>query len=432
MQYLIIGAGVTGLSAAVHLPRDSATVLEAEDDVGGICRTVAQDGFLFDRAGHFLHMRDARTREFVDELLPGHFENHVRRSAIHIAGRFVPHPFQAHLAWLPPGLQRECLADFVGARERQALEPAEAAPHLLEWFRRVFGEGITKYFLEPQNRKTYCCDLTELASQWAVDYVPQPSVAQVIEGALFRSAPSMLGYNAQFSYPREGGIHVLAHALAERVRNIRCGQRVISIDCARQLVTCADGNAYQYEMLISTMPLKTLVSLTAGLPFAIYAVAQGLRSVDVLDIRLGINGGVEVPYHWIYFPELRYPFCRVVIPSNVSSTLAPKGMSTVHIEVNCASNVPLDSDKTTIDCIGALADTGILSGRTRVLTQATERIRSAYVIHDHYREKVLPQILAALRERNIFSVGRYGGWTYGGIGSALLEGMDIVSAIGKV
>ncbi len=35
MRYLILGGGVAGLSAALHLPRDGTALLEAENEVGG-------------------------------------------------------------------------------------------------------------------------------------------------------------------------------------------------------------------------------------------------------------------------------------------------------------------------------------------------------------------------------------------------------------
>src|SRR2546427_7577485 len=100
MRYLVLGTGVTGLSAALHLPRDSTVVLEAEAEVGGVCRSVARGEFLFDRVGHFLHLRDLRSQNLVHHLLPGRLVSHMRHAAIHISASYVPHPFQGHLGWL--------------------------------------------------------------------------------------------------------------------------------------------------------------------------------------------------------------------------------------------------------------------------------------------------------------------------------------------
>ena len=51
---VIIGAGPAGLTAAYELakPGVTSTVLEADDVVGGISRTVERDGWRFDIGGH--------------------------------------------------------------------------------------------------------------------------------------------------------------------------------------------------------------------------------------------------------------------------------------------------------------------------------------------------------------------------------------------
>jgi len=429
MRYLVLGAGVAGLSTAFHLPRDSTAVLEAEAEVGGVCRSVAQGEFLFDRTGHFLHLRDPRSRRLVQRLLPGRLARHVRHAAICISKSYIPHPFQGHLGWLPPELRRDCLIGFVEACARRDDPRADPAPNLLQWFRRVFGDGITQHFLEPQNRKTYCCELTELDSGWAASYVPQPSIGQVIDGAFLRDASAAVGYNSEFFYPPEGGIQILPQALATQLESVHCGRRVVAVDAISREVTCANGGAYSYGTLISTLPLKVLVAMTSGLPEAIYAAAAALRSVDVLDIRLGIAGGVQLPYQWIYFPEPQFPFARVVIPSNVSPALAPHGCSAIQVEVNCRSGMPLDEARMIAETITAIEELGIVAAGAKILSATAERIACAYVVHDHHRKRTLPHILTALRERGIHSVGRYGGWGYGGMESAILEGIEVAEAL---
>ena len=54
---LVVGAGVTGLAFAQALRTDDYLVCEASDDVGGYCRTVRRDGFVWDYSGHFFHFR---------------------------------------------------------------------------------------------------------------------------------------------------------------------------------------------------------------------------------------------------------------------------------------------------------------------------------------------------------------------------------------
>lgn len=426
-RHVVVGAGIAGLTAALHLPRDSTVVLEAGATPGGICRTNRKDGFLFDRAGHFLHLRDPRTKALVNRLLAGQLAPHARRAAIHVAGNYVPHPFQGHLGWLPLELRRECVIGYVEALAHQTRESPADAANLLEWFRRSFGVGMTRHFLEPQNRKAYCCDLTELESDWVADFVPQPSIDQVIDGAFAKDASSNVGYNAELLYPLEGGIEILPRAMAAQLDSVLLGRCVVAIDAGSRRVSCSTGESWSFDNLISTMPLRELVAMTAGLPTAIKAAATRLRSVDVLDIQLGVAGSAQVPYHWVYFPEEKFPFVRVVNTSNICPAMAPKGYSTLQVEVNCRSGTSLDIDWLTTESISVLEGLGILS-KGRVVSASVDRIACAYVVHDHFRKKALPEILRVLRDQGIYSVGRFGGWGYGGMEAAMIDGIDVANA----
>ncbi len=56
---LIIGAGLAGLSCALHHDGE-AHIVEACDWVGGKARSEQREGFTFDVTGHWLHLRDSR------------------------------------------------------------------------------------------------------------------------------------------------------------------------------------------------------------------------------------------------------------------------------------------------------------------------------------------------------------------------------------
>src|SRR4029077_14399603 len=92
---VILGAGLTGLSAAYHLGVPSL-VIEREAEVGGLARTHDEDGFTFDCTGHLLHLRDPRVIALVEALLPRTFARHERRALIYSKGVFTPYPFQAN------------------------------------------------------------------------------------------------------------------------------------------------------------------------------------------------------------------------------------------------------------------------------------------------------------------------------------------------
>ena len=73
-QVVIIGAGPAGLTAAFELikhPEDyEVTVLEENDVVGGISRTVQYKGNRMDIGGHRFFSKDERVTEWWNNLMP--------------------------------------------------------------------------------------------------------------------------------------------------------------------------------------------------------------------------------------------------------------------------------------------------------------------------------------------------------------------------
>ncbi|WP_197739568.1 NAD(P)-binding protein [Vibrio taketomensis] len=53
VKYLIVGGGVSGLAFANFVESEDYLIIEKEAELGGYCRTIYQDGFVWDFAGHF-------------------------------------------------------------------------------------------------------------------------------------------------------------------------------------------------------------------------------------------------------------------------------------------------------------------------------------------------------------------------------------------
>jgi protoporphyrinogen oxidase len=62
MRTIILGGGPAGLSAAYHL-QDEYLLLEKAERVGGLCKSVEENGFIFDYAGHILFTTETVTAQ---------------------------------------------------------------------------------------------------------------------------------------------------------------------------------------------------------------------------------------------------------------------------------------------------------------------------------------------------------------------------------
>jgi protoporphyrinogen oxidase len=421
---LILGAGLAGLSAAASLPREETLVLERESEVGGLCRSRVVDGFTFDCTGHLLHLKDPGIRDLVHTLLPRCFESVERKSLIYSKGVYTGYPFQANTYGLPREVIRECVVGFVEALLKRGESAGRPDRNFQEWVLSTFGDGIARHFMFPYNEKLYRVDLSEMECGWVSWSIPRPSLDEVVRGSLGMEVKG-LGYNPQFLYPRQGGIDAIPRALQSRCGEIRLGAEVRSVDLLSQRVRLESGEEIGYERLLSTLPLDALLRILNPLPEPSLGKARGkLRAVRVVNINLGVDRPSVLPGHWVYFPEPQFPFYRVGSPTNYSSGVAPRGCSSLYVEVARRRDEPLEKEALVEEVLEALKRVEILRKGDRIVAREVLVLDPAYVVYDHFRQQALPSILRILERYGVISTGRFGAWEYGSMESALRQGRD--------
>ncbi|RMG16534.1 MAG: amine oxidase [Deltaproteobacteria bacterium] len=435
MQTLILGGGLAGLGCAHRLDAAGAKwrLLEREARVGGLARSETRDGFTFDATGHWLHLRDPKVKALVLDLL-GEDALWVSRSAwIHTHGMMVPYPFQTHTGALPPEVTYECLMGFIRARfgeEGRALREREPAS-FEDFVLRNLGEGIGRHFMFPYNRKLYQVDLSELSAAWTGRFVPNPSVEDVVRGAVGAKTETQ-GYNARFVYPRSGGIETLSRRLAARLQGeIHTGATVVAVDPKRRCVRTQDGTEHPYTQLVSTLPLPALIEICEGVPETVRRAARRLRAVSVTYVNVAVRVGEGTPpldYHWVYFPEPEFPFYRAGCASAAVPDLAPPGCRTFYVEFSHLGP-GLSEETYCVQALEGLARCGLLREADEVLFTFARTIPTAYVLFDRAYEESRATVFAWLEALGIRSIGRYGAWEYSSMEDALIAGRTAAEAL---
>jgi len=427
-RVVIVGAGLTGLSAAYHLARRGvrAEVLEREPEVGGACRSIEGDGFSFDLTGHLLHLARPESREILASLgLLSRLRRHRRRAGVALAGTVTPYPLQIHTYRLPAPVRRDCVLGFVQAQLAGSGE-AEGETNFARWVLRRFGEGFARHFFFPYNRKLYCCEPEELTTEWVGRYVPRPQLADVIDGAfgLFRQP---VGYNATFLYPRRGGIGCLAGALGAGLEGLRRGAAVVGLHLEARTLTLASGETVPWDVLVATLPLTHLVALTHDLPRELRAAAGRLRAVAVENLNLGVRGKAPRREHWLYVPEPHVPFYRVGIPSN-HGTVTPPGHHALSVEVSMPAGAPRPPDLEA-RCLAGLEELGLLNDRGAIVVRRWARIDPAYVLFDAARPAAVAALRSHFRAAGVILAGRWAEWKYSTMEDALLDGAAVARRV---
>ena len=442
-MFLILGAGLAGLSTAYHLRRGGCrdvALHEREERPGGLCRSEARDGFTFDRTGHFLHLRTPEMKRLASRLLGRELATATRSSWIWSQGVFTRYPFQTHTFGLPIETVKEVLLGYIQARCRKPREcgmrsaecgtGSEMSDPLPEprqsferWVYETFGAGIAKHFMIPYNEKLWGLHPRFLTTEWMGRYVPPAPIEKVLEGALTDKAAGE-GYNATFRYPREGGIEALVRALVARVGSVHTGSEAAEVDLRRRRVRFADGSRADYEALVSTLPLPELVARLRPLPEGLRAAAAKLRWTSLFAVNLGLRADPTEGRHWVYVPERGFRFYRVGCFSNAARSMAPPGHAAVWSEVTHTAQRPLDRQLARRQTLDGLKEMGWLRSRRDIATEWLLDIPYAYVTYDAHHRAARRTILRHLERRGVYSIGRYGRWEYSSMEDAILQGRE--------
>jgi protoporphyrinogen oxidase len=456
----IIGAGPTGLSAAYHLGSDSL-LLERNSTVGGWCRSIKDNGFTFDYAGHIMFSNDPYVLKLYDILLGynQHWQN--REAWIYSKNVHTRYPFQGALFGLPPETIKECIVGAIDARHNPTIRKESSATQCVaaksevtanvedccadgttdvanatktaakrdaqnfeEFIYDVWGAGIAKHFAIPYNKKLWTIPLTQMETSWLGGRVPLPDLGEIIDGAL-QPLGKPLGPNARFGYPIYGGFEALANGFLPHIKGqIELNADVVQLLPREHIVGLADGRRFRYDNLISTMPLPELVRLIGNeAPKEVHEAAQGLRHISVRCVNIGINREKVTDKHWIYYPEDTI-FHRIFVQGNASPECnAPGGFGfTCEISYSPWKPLPVDGDALISRCIEECIKVGMMNAEDKVLTANLVDMPYAYVIYDHARAKNVATVKAWMEKQDIILAGRYSEWEYYNSDHAFLAG----------
>lgn len=421
---LIIGAGISGLATAAALKDDDYLVLEADEEIGGYCKTIHKDGFTWDYSGHFFHFKHPEIEAWLRERMKGQRIRKVeKRSYISYANSLVDFPFQKNIHQLPREDFIDCLHDLYFARAPKELigeggEGNQTVP-IESSFRDMlyarFGKAIAEKFLVPYNEKLYACDLGTLDKDAMGRFFPHANLTDVIRNM---KTPDNASYNSTFTYPEGGAIeYVKAIASAVREGGISTGEALLGIDLKKKIARTSKREI-RYERLVSSAPFPKLLRL-ADVPHE----ASDYSWNKVLVFNLGFDRKGPKNAHWIYYPNRERVFYRVGFYDNIFDT---ERMS-LYVEIGFAKDAEVDVEAMRKRVLVDLEREGIVDGHELVAHHSVV-MDPAYVHITKRSMTEFARIAKMLSEHGVHSIGRYGGWTYCSIEDNIVEARTLVAS----
>jgi len=313
-KYIILGAGPSGLTTAHALisggcPKESVLVVEANDEVGGLCRSQIVDGAPLDTGGgHFLDLKHERVIDFLFQFMPRtEWQQYSRVSKIRLHNRLIDHPLEANLWQLATELQ----ADYLESIAIAGCNSGESMPEAFsEWVSWKLGDKIAEEYMIPYNEKIWGLSLNELGTYWLYK-LPNVSFRETLLSCLNQSPEGALPAHGTFLYPKEYGYGEVWRRMGVALEeSLELGTPVESIGLADSVV---NGKWRATEKIITTIPWTNWGKLTL-VPNDILRCMAELKKASI-DVTYNPKN-VESNAHWIYDPDIDTAHHRQLLRSN--------------------------------------------------------------------------------------------------------------------
>ena len=406
-DYIILGAGITGLTLMKKLRQKGYSVLtlEAENEAGGLCRTFYVDGHACDIGGHFFQTKFPDVEEFVFSCFPREkmYKIDPRISKISIEGMDIDYPLESNLWQFPVDKQIEYLISVI--RNGEALGKPEPKNYE-EWIRWKLGDKICDGYLIPYNIKLWGIEPADMDVDWLYK-IPRIEVADVLRYSLERKqdVEKYPCHNRPY-YPTSGGYGRVMEAIAKDENPfIKFNTYVNKLRFDENEDSWIVNEAFKAKNVITTIPWPVLYE-AMGRPDAIKEQMTKIKYNKVV-VSLFETDDNPTNYHWRYRPEMTQQHHRELYISNFVKDNKNYGVFT---ETNSERFNPER-----------------LTFKGRNLFNYTTP--AAYPLPLIGRTKAINEILAYFKSKRLFGIGRWGEHQHHNHDVCMKHALDFVEKI---
>jgi protoporphyrinogen oxidase len=420
----IIGGGLTGVTLGYFL-KENVQILEKNNELGGLCRSIHDEGFTFDFGGsHIIFSKDKQVLNFMIGCLGENICQRIRNTKILYDNRYVKYPFENGLSDLSVEDNFECLYYYIENLLEKKDMPYQ---NFKSWIYGTFGKGIAEKYMIPYNEKVWNLSTELMSSDWVANRVPQPPMEDVIKSSLGINTE---GYQHQlyFYYPKLGGIQALIKSIEQGVKGeIRTQFQVKSIKKEDDKWIVSDNKQELiFDRIISTIHLSELERTLDNVPTEIRKCINDLKYNSLITVMIGVDQSKLNDISWLYIPQKDIKMNRISFPSNYSEFVAPSGKSSILAEITCNEG---DSTWNLSDAEMAnqvIEDLGKLKiiNTDKVCYSKVMRSKYAYVVYDinhSFNNKTISRYFA---EAGIELCGRFSEFKYLNMDACIRSAID--------
>jgi len=440
---LIVGSGPAGLAAGLELTKNGfdVTIIERENQVGGISKTILKNGNRFDVGGHRFFTKSKEVNKLWEEVLGKDFRETNRLSRIYYNNKFFAYPIEIADTLKKLGFftSLACLLSFI----RYQLFPIKPQRSFADWTTNRFGYKLFEMFFKSYTEKVWGISTNDLSADWAAQRIKGLSLFEAIKTALFKTKKRPKSLIDKFKYPKHGP-GMMYEKFAQNIEK-RGGKIVFNVEIAELTreknkivnVVGIDGMGkrvkYSADYYISTMPLPDTVRFLSPTFHGVADIEKKLKFRDFLSVNLVVNCRDIFPDAWIYVHDPSVDLGRIQNFKNWSHDMAASAKITpLGCEYFCSREDALwrKSDKDLIALASHEMEQIGLIKKSDVLEGNVYRMTDAYPIYNGDYQKYIEKSRLIIDEiSNLHVAGRGGMFRYNNMDHSILSGLYVARNI---
>ena len=438
----ILGAGPAGISCAHELSCRGVPshVIERHPQVGGLCRTIPYEGFLFDVGPHRFFTKNDEVERLWHEALGDESVTVDRRTRILYRNHLFDYPLKPLAALRGLGLWTSLQAMASFTKIKLWPRRGRARGSFEDWVVSQFGRVLYDIFFKTYTEKVWGISCRDISAEWAGQRIKGLSLSSALLNSLKKGggASGVKSLVDRFDYPRLGAGQVYerlaaaaaangaAFALNTRVQSLH--HRDHRIDSMEVEGPGGGGSRLPAGHVFSSIPLTELIlRLNPAPPDDVLEAARTLYYRDHVTVNLVIRRRQPFPDNWIYVHDPRVRMARIACYGNFSDDMlgdSRKDALSVEYFTFAHDDLWQMADEQLIALAGKeLEQVGLLKAGD-IEGAFVVRERDSYPVYYLGYRSNLDVIRAYLaRFENLTPIGRGGMYRYNNQDHAILSGL---------
>ncbi|MDD5178581.1 MAG: FAD-dependent oxidoreductase [Candidatus Nanoarchaeia archaeon] len=287
MKIIILGAGLSGLSAAIELSKENEIlVLEKNNYIGGLAASFEYKNYKIPLYYHHVFSHDSVTLSFLRRFNNADMTWKKIKMAILVNDKL--YNFTNPLALLRfnyLNLKEKIRYGLFGLYVFTVMNP-EKIPDSLDaekWLKKYAGKGVTKkLFYELYAKNKFNIPLSEISAK---------------QFAYRLKAKEALGI---FGYPKNGLdllIENMKKQIEENKSKVLTNQKVQEINLTKKEVK-VNNKKIKYDILINTIPIPEFLKISKGLPKTYEEKLSRIRYCPAISIVIGTDKFLS-DHYWL-------------------------------------------------------------------------------------------------------------------------------------